>query len=246
MYSFVDLAPTVLNLAGVAIPDWVQGKAIFSELQTEPRQYVYAGRDRIDNRYDTRRAVRDNQYKYIRNYAPEVAYSQPTTFLHQMPLMQEIVRLDQQGKLSDEQSYWLFRPKDTEEELYDLSADPYELNNLASDTATYGKVRQRMRDQLTAWQQQYGDLYQEEETDQAERMWPGGVQPVTAPPTVNANGSELTIRCATPGASIAYQQVGERRWHIYTQPLPLVASDSLRVKAVRYGYQESEVVRSPK
>ncbi|MEO0331148.1 MAG: sulfatase, partial [Bacteroidota bacterium] len=188
LYSFVDLAPTVLSLAGVTIPDWIQGRAIFTELQAAPRQYVHAGRDRMDNRYDTRRAVRDEQYKYIRNYNPEVFYSQPITFLNQMPLMQEIFRLEQQGKLSKDQSYWLYHPKNTEEELYDIIHDPHELNNLAADTADYREILQRMRNQLVDWQSTYGDLYDVEEIDQAERMWPGGVQPTTETPTLTIEG----------------------------------------------------------
>lgn len=242
LYSFVDLAPTVLNLAGVDIPDWIQGRAIFSTLQDQPRQYVYAGRDRMDNRYDIRRAVRDDHYKYIRNYKPEVAYSQPITFLNQMPLMQEIFQLEQQDKLNEEQSYWLYHPKNTQEELYDITQDPYELNNLATDTTTYGPVLQRMRDQLAQWQQTYGDLYELEETKQAERMWPGGVQPITEAPAITKEDDRIRLHSATPGASIAYQLGGDSRWRIYTQPFTVDQEASVRAKAVRYGYQASEAV----
>lgn len=241
LYSFVDLAPTVLSLAGVEAPDWIQGKAMFSELPANPRQYVYAGRDRMDNRYDTRRAVRDYQYKYIRNYEPEVPYSQPITFLNQMPLMQQILRWEQQGKLNEAQSYWLYHPKTTEEELYDITSDPYELNNLASDTASYSGVLQRMRTQLSDWQATYGDFYEVAETEQAERMWPGGVQPITKTPSVTLNGDTVTIQCATTGASMAYQQAEDDRWHIYTSPFVADDATQVRAKAVRYGYQASAV-----
>ena len=244
LYSFVDLAPTVLEMAGVTLPDWIQGRAIFPTLQRQPRRYVYAGRDRMDNRYDTRRAVRDHRYKYIRNYQPAVAYSQPITFLNQMPLMRQINQLERQGRLTEAQSYWLYRPKGVAEELYDVKQDPHELHNLAGDTTTYGRVLQRPRTQLATWQATYGDWYDVVETEQAERMWPGGEQPVTKPPRITVRSGKITMASATPGASIAYQRSGDARWHIYTEPLLAQDVKPVRARAVRYGYRASDVVQT--
>lgn len=241
MVSGVDLAPTVLELTGVPVPDWMQGRSLLS---AEPvRKYVFAGRDRIDNRYDTRRAVRDQQFKYIRNYLPEVAYSQYTTFLHQMPYMRQIVALHEAGKLPPLQAYWQEAPKPVEE-LYDIVSDPHEIDNLAADPA-YAAQLTEYAAVLADWQEANGDYLMTPETEQAEAMWPGLVQPVTEAPWAEVRGDSLFLSSATEGASIAYRRPGERRWRIYTGPVAAASVEGWAARAVRYGYAASPVVRLP-
>lgn len=238
LVSGVDLGPTVLDLAGVPRPAWLQGRSLYDELLATPREYVYAGRDRIDNKYDTRRAVRDERFKYIRNLTPEVPYSQYTTFLHQMPLMDTLVRLDAAGALPPLQSYWIDGTKPPEE-LYDVTVDPYELDNLAGD-ATYAEPLARLSAALDAWTDDVGDWGTTPETEQAEAMWPGDRQPATAPPTITVEGGRIRLSSATEGASVAYRVDGDPRWHIYREPIPGDSIGYLVAKAVRYGYAESE------
>ncbi len=241
LVSGVDLASTVLALAGVPVPEWMQGQNIFGE---PAREYVFAARDRIDNRYDTRRAVRDARYRYVRNYRPEVPYSQYTTFLHQMPLMQQIMDLDAAGQLSPTQSYWLHGPK-PEEELYDLVRDPYEINNLAGDPAQAERLA-RMRAALAEWQDEVGDYLLTPETEQAETMWPGLVQPVTATPSIrqSGKGDAVTLTTTTEGASVAYRPAGSQRWEPYTSAVHLSPGTTLEVLAQRYGYAPSDTLRT--
>lgn len=243
LYSFIDFAPTVLELAGVEKPQWMHGKSMISELEESPREYIYAGRDRMDNRYDTRRAVRNKQYKYIRNFNPEVDYSQQIMFLNQMPMMQEIISMDKKGDLNRNQSYWLFKPKGVKEELYDINKDPFELNNLASDTVKYEKVLKQMRLALNEWQERTSDLYQLDETDQAEQMWPEGIQPLTAPPVYELKDNNINLTCSTKGATIAYRKNNNKRWFIYQDPIPVSNIKMLETKAIRYGYLESDLIQ---
>ncbi|BDD00774.1 sulfatase [Persicobacter psychrovividus] len=242
MYSFIDFAPTVLDFAGIKRPEWMQGRAMFSELQEKPRTYIHAGRDRMDNRYDTRRAVRSKDYKYIRNFLPEVHYSQPIKFLNTMPLMHEILTLDKAGKLTHDQSYWLYYPKNVAEELYDINTDPFEMNNLAADTIKYAQVLQEMRTEMSRWLDETNDLYQVAEVDQAAKMWPGGEQPKTAAPAYDIQNDKIILTCDTEGATIAYQLENDQRWHIYHEPLKINNNQKLLLKAIRYGYEESPVV----
>ncbi len=81
LVSFVDLAPTLLSLAGINIPEHMQGEAFLGDGQKGPRSYVYLFRDRMDERYDMMRAVRDKKYKYIRNYYPHRIYGQHLEYL---------------------------------------------------------------------------------------------------------------------------------------------------------------------
>ncbi|MEM1135197.1 MAG: sulfatase [Bacteroidota bacterium] len=238
LISYIDLAPTVLSFAGISIPEWMQGKPIFSTLKNKPREYIFAGRDRMDNRYDTRRAVRSKQYKYIYNYAPENPYQQQITFLEQMPLMKEVLNLNYTGKLNQTQSYWLNKNK-PKEELYDILNDPFELKNLANEPSLQS-VKEEMYLALKNWQTEFGDWENIPETKQAESMWPNNQQPKTEQPKVLKNNNLITITCETYGASIAYKLENNDRWEIYTGPFK--SAKKLLVKAQRYGYEESDIV----
>ncbi len=240
LYSFVDLAPTVLELAGIEVPQWIQGKSMVTELVQTPRNYVYAARDRMDNRYDIRRAVRDKNYKYIKNFTPEVPYSQEITFLNQMPLMVEIKRMEKLGKLNQDQSYWLNEPKPSEE-LYNLNEDPFELKNLASNP-NYIKELERFGNALEDWQNTYGDLKDVPEVEQAEQMWPGGVQPKTEVGKIIFKNDSILLECETDGATIAYRTNDTKRWLIYDGPVSKTALQKIEIKTVRYGYEESEPI----
>lgn len=239
LYSFVDLPPTVLELAEINLPDWIQGKSMISELQKAPRDYVYAARDRMDNRYDIRRAVRDKNFKYIKNYHPNVPYSQEITFLNQMPLMAEIHRLQKFDKLDRNQSYWLKGPKPTEE-LYELTDDPYELNNLA-DKLEFSETLNRMKKGLVDWQKEYGDLKDVEEKEQAELMWPSGKQPKTKNVTIKVAKDSVYLFSNTEGATIAYRLNSDERWSIYHSPILAVEIAKIETKAIRYGFAESGI-----
>ncbi len=131
MVSFVDFAPTVLSIAGVEIPNHMQGLPFLGEAQKAPREYIYAARDRMDETYDIIRATRDHRYKYIRNYEPERPYDQYLTYPESFPVMQEMRRVEKAGELKGPEKLF-FRDHKPIEELYDTEADPHELNSLVN------------------------------------------------------------------------------------------------------------------
>jgi arylsulfatase A-like enzyme len=72
LISGIDFAPTVLSLAGIPVPPYMQGQAVLGEQRAKtPRRYVFAARDRMDTEYDRVRMVRDSRYRYLYNYMPE-------------------------------------------------------------------------------------------------------------------------------------------------------------------------------
>jgi hypothetical protein len=142
LVSFVDLAPTVLSLAGIKIPEYMQGKAFLGKQKEEAKKYVFMYHQRMDERYDFVRAVRTQKYRYIRNFMPFLPMGQHIEYLWQIPSMQEWYELYEEGKLNDVQKRF-FEPRVCEE-LYDMENDPYELNNLANDT-NYINNLDRMR-----------------------------------------------------------------------------------------------------
>ena len=116
LISFVDFKSTALSLAGIEPPEYVDGRAFAGEFQSsESRQYIHAAADRFDRQYDTIRAVRDDRFKYLRNYHPERGYYLPLTYREQMPIMQELLRLRDQDGLTEAQSQWFRESKPAEE-----------------------------------------------------------------------------------------------------------------------------------
>jgi uncharacterized sulfatase len=129
LVSFVDFGKTVLSLAGVKPPEWMQGHAFLGKF-TEPAPPVLHGfRGRMDERYDMVRSATDGRYVYIRNYMPHVIYGRRLDYMFQTPTTKVWKRHFDEGRLNAAQSiFWKTKPP---EELYDLKADPDEVHNLA-------------------------------------------------------------------------------------------------------------------
>lgn len=149
LVSFVDLAPTVLNLAGIEVPENMQGRAFLGEHLTPEREYIFAARDRMDERYDMQRAVRDKQYKYIRYYDPAKPFTQYMNTPEKGAIMVAIREGHRKGTLP-EHGKKLMQSGKPVEELFDVTSDPFELNNLAGDER-YEDILRRMREAHKEW-----------------------------------------------------------------------------------------------
>lgn len=239
LVSFVDLAPTILTWAGVESPAFVQGNNFVTG---ERRQYVYAAADRHDRSPGRTKAARDERFKYIRNFLPELAVLRPLAFRDAMPSMQEFWRLAQSGELTPEAARLVNSPRGFEE-LYDTQADPHEVRNLADDPA-FGDTLERMRGAMDAWIERTGDLSAMPEAEMIEAMWPGMMQPQTAAPSISYDDGLVSLLSATPGASIAYAiDEGELKpGRIYSGPFAAEPGITVTARAIRYGYQASEPV----
>ena len=144
------------------------------------------------------------------------------------------------------------------EELYDLRADPYEIQNLADDPC-YAADLERLRNALVQWQQTYGDLGMIPEMELIERWRPGGEWPLTEPPALQIEHGRIVATCATIGASIGWTadppgpheapsllgsitgdpDTGGRAWQLYTAPIAAPAGMTLWFRAHRLGYRAS-------
>jgi N-sulfoglucosamine sulfohydrolase len=109
LVNFVDLAPTILSLAGLKIPEYMQGIPILGEDADPERQYIYAIRDRVDEVLDFSRSVRSDRYHYIRNFYPHRPRMQRSFYSEMTPLRQEIRRLHSVGHLNEPEQ-WLMAP----------------------------------------------------------------------------------------------------------------------------------------
>ena len=155
LVAFVDIAPTILSIAGVKPPERMQGQP-FLGYTVKERKYVFAARDRMDETFDRIRAVRDKRFKYIHNYYPELPYAQTILYMDEMPTMKVWRQLAEEGKLTGPQKLF-FAPTKPKEELYDTEADPHEIKNLADDP-TYAEKLKELRGALEQWVQETEDL----------------------------------------------------------------------------------------
>jgi len=251
LVSFVDLAPTVLSVAGLDVPDHMQGRAFLGQHVGQPREYIFGARDRIDEVYDHVRAVRDKRFKYIRNFFPDKPYILPVPYRNRGVTMQEILRLDASGGLEGPQLLWAQKSR-FPEELYDTETDPDEIVNLIDDPSRQ-EVAARLRTALDHWITEIGDMGSVPEAEMVQKMWPGHIQPITDKPILNPYGGafdspiEVSVMCPTRGASVAYTfDTGEKpHWLLYSSPIEIDSTSTLRVRAIRYGYAESEEVAVP-
>lgn len=205
LISSVDFAPTILSLAGIDIPDYMQGQAFLgSQASAEKRQYVYAARDRLDECYDRVRSVRDKRFRYIYNFMPDRPKYMNITYRLGIPMMRELLQLHKEGKLDVCQEDW-FKPTKPQEELYDVVNDPHELHNLADDPAYKGKLEE-LRTAFRRWMDEVGDLSYMSEKEMVTNWWHGQDHaPLTGDPVLRKVAGGYTLSCPTKGASIGYK-----------------------------------------
>ncbi|MFT4204213.1 MAG: sulfatase-like hydrolase/transferase [Chitinophagaceae bacterium] len=141
--SFIDFVPTVLDLAGLKRPEYLQGKSLVAKDRTHTEDTIAFGfRNRMDERYDLSRTIRTKDFRYIRNFQPYRIYAQNVQYLWLIRSIRAWEKEYKAGKLDEIQSRY-FREKPTEE-LYDVRNDPDNIHNLATDPA-YRSVLQQLR-----------------------------------------------------------------------------------------------------
>jgi len=145
----LDLGTTALGLARIPIPEYMEGRNIFND-SIAPREYVISSRDRCDFTIDRIRSVRSKEFKYIRNFMTDRPYSQPTYMdFDKVEFVLVMKQLHGEGKLNEVQDRFMSYERPSEE-LYDIKADPFELNNLA-ENSEYSEVLKKYRSVLEHW-----------------------------------------------------------------------------------------------
>jgi N-sulfoglucosamine sulfohydrolase len=155
LVSLIDLGPTVLNLAGVPAPAYMQSRAFLGPNLKPARKYLYGARDRMDERYDMVRMVFDGRYRYIRNFDHDRPHYQYMNTAEKGPTMMELRRLHEAGKLAPAaERYFHAKPA---EELYDTASDPHEIHNLAAQPRHKARL-EALRKEMFAWMREIRDM----------------------------------------------------------------------------------------
>ena len=152
LVEFLDLPATALALATGAVPADLEGRTMLEkdgQPPAEPRKYVHAHRDFMDETLDRIRSVRDGRFRYIRNFMPELPYAQRIAYMELGGTMKAWREWNKAGKLSDVQKQF-FAAQKPEEELYDCEADPHQTKNLAGEAAHAEKLAE-LRTELERW-----------------------------------------------------------------------------------------------
>ncbi len=149
--QFVDFGTTVLNLAGVAVPEQVDGLPFLGVgVSTEGlalRDTAFGYADRFDEKYDLVRTLRKGRFEYVRSYQPFNFDGLHNNYRYIMLAYRQWREMFQGGELNEEQSQF-FRPRPAEL-LFDIEADPHEVKNLAGDPAYEWILRGLRRDLQT-------------------------------------------------------------------------------------------------
>ena len=248
LISFIDLAPTLLSLAKIQPPDHMQGKSFLGDYKRsiEPR-YVFGAADRFDETTDHVRSVRDKNFKYIKYYDPEIPMFLEVAYRNQMPIMQELHRLKNEGNLSKEQALW-FRDKKPKEELFDIRNDPYEIHDLSHDPS-YKSTLEEMRKACKNWTDEINDTGLINEETLIASLHPQGFQAQTESIQVQLENGNIKLFSETQGASIGYKIIKDginpdnTSWVIYSEPIALKTNEKLLAVAHRIGYLPSEILK---
>lgn len=156
LVSSIDIAPTVLSLAGVEVPERLAGVS-FEPLLEDPdnaiRHYVIAEKNWHDYE-DHARAIRDTRYKMIVNSYTDLPNTPPADAVRS-PIFQSMLELYRNGELPESKQQIFVSPRPAIE-LYDTETDPHELNNLAGDPKLVS-IEKRLSIALNKWIARTGD-----------------------------------------------------------------------------------------
>lgn len=159
----IDMAATSMYFAGIEIPEYMESRPLFGP-DAKPREYAISARDRCDETVDRIRSVRKGNFKYIRNFYPRRPYLQPCAYKDNKEILKTIRKLYKEGKLNEVQTLHMANHRPPEE-LYELGADPWEIQNLANDPAYLNRLEE-MREILENWIKQTNDKGQRPEPEE--------------------------------------------------------------------------------
>ena len=173
----------------------------------------------------------------------------PNAYRLSMPMMQNMLDLQSQGKLNENQSRWFKSPADREE-LYDVASDAYQLKNLVGSKQHKAVLKSTRKAFQKEWIKKYNkDWSTQSEAFFVNRSWPSNSQQQTESPIAQVRVGRLEVENALdPGLSVTYQINGEglnqnkKHWILYSNSVELKKGDTVTVRANRIGFIASPIL----
>ena len=155
LVEHIDVAAISLAFAGIGIPEKMEGDDVMAD-DYEPKEAVFAARDRCGEAVDRIRSVRTEQYLYIKNFYPQRPHLMPSNYKDGKIIVKRLREMHAAGKLDPLAEKLLFSPTRPTEELYLYGEDLWQVKNLADDPRR-GKVLKQLRVRLETWIKETGD-----------------------------------------------------------------------------------------
>ncbi|MAJ12928.1 MAG: sulfatase [Flavobacteriales bacterium] len=232
LVSFVDFAPTILDAANIKREFPFEGTSFNKKDQ---RKYIYAATDRFDGHTDMRRSISGDNFKLIYNADTITPIYKKVAYRHQMKTMQVLDSLNINQKLNTYFLNWFSKDKDRFE-LYEISKDYFEENNLIHDPK-YNEIFKTLQYHLFAWikESDFGNM---SESDMLDSMFTSSMSiPKLNKPEIIINDDDFLIESNNLYASVGWRNKNEKVWNIYKKKELINPKDDFEVIVFRPGYE---------
>ena len=232
LISFIDFAPTILDAANIEREFPFEGISFFKKDQ---RKYIYAATDRFDRGKDMRRSIRGINFKLIYNEDTTTSVYRTVNYRQQMRTMQVLDSLNQNQKLNTYFSNWFSKDKDRFE-LYEISEDYYEVNNLMNNPK-YDSIYKILNYHLLSWMEE-SDFGNMSESVMLDSMFTSSMSiPKLKMPEIIIKDPGFFIESNNTYVSIGWRNKNEKVWNIYKKNELINPKDDFEVVVFRPGYE---------
>ena len=230
--SFIDFAPTVLDIANIERELPFEGISFFKK---NNRNFIYAATDRFDEDIDRRRSIREKNFKLIYNVDTTTPIYKSVEYRKQMKTMQILDSLHENQEL-DSYFYNWFSVNKSSFELFNVNDDYYELNNLINDPK-YEKILKSLKYHLFKWieESDFGNL---SESVMLDSMFSNSMTiPKLNKPKIILNDIGYKITSNNINTSIGWRHKNEKNWNIYKPNDLITPIDDFEVILFKPGYE---------
>jgi phosphoglycerol transferase MdoB-like AlkP superfamily enzyme len=232
LVSFVDFPPTILDAANIESEFSFEG---ISFNKKDQRKYIFAATDRFDGSIDMRRSIRGGNFKLIYNADTTSPVYKKVSYRQQMKTMQVLDSLNNKQELNTYFSNWFSKDKDRFE-LYEVSEDYYEANNLIHNSK-YEGILKTLKHYLFAWIEE-SDFGNMSESAMLDSMFTKSMSiPKLNMPEIIINDLGFLIKSNNLYASVGWRNKNEKIWNIYKTNQLINPKDDFEVIIFRPGYE---------
>ena len=230
MISFIDLAPTILELTKSEINHEMEGVSFYNQ---NIRDHIFAATDRFDEYSDKRRCVRNKEFKLIINCDTNSSIMKPVSYRNNMKTMRVLDSINDLKKNTISMENWYKKTK-PKYELYDIVNDPYELNNLYTNK-DYDSVFYELKKKLDNWidKSDYGNIT---ENQILKEMWPNGENPKLKDPSIIKKDNGINIISNNKNSSVGWRNNKTENWKIYSTDEIINPENSFDIIVFKPGY----------